>query len=122
MGPPPRKTLPALGPASALPSPGSPSPPDTCRAANTIISSSVQSVSSSSRSHRACSYSWVSRTGSVCSGGGGGWVQLGSSWPPRLITMYPDPVSLSYQTRLCTVARSARGPTWTADPNPSLMA
>lgn len=49
-----------------------PGAPGTCRAANTIISSSVQSISSVSKSQRACSYSWVSRTGSVWSSRGWG--------------------------------------------------
>lgn len=47
------------------PAPHQPWALGTCRAANTIISSSVQSISSVSKSQRACSYSWVSRTGSV---------------------------------------------------------
>lgn len=45
---------PALGLARTQPPGGPPGLPGTCRAANTIISSSVQSISSSSRSHRAC--------------------------------------------------------------------
>ena len=64
---------PALGLACTQP-PGAPGLPSTCRAANTIISSSVQSISSSSRSHRACSYNWVSRTGSVWREGEAGLV------------------------------------------------
>lgn len=52
--------------------PHQPLAPGTCRAANTIISSSVQSISSVSKSQRACSYSWVSRTGSVWSSRGRG--------------------------------------------------
>ena len=38
----------------------------TCRAPNSIISSSVQSMSSSRMAQRACSYSWVRRTTSYC--------------------------------------------------------
>lgn len=38
----------------------------TCKAAKSIISSSVQSISSRKTCHLACSYNWVKRTASNC--------------------------------------------------------
>ena len=99
-------TLPALGLARTCRArtcspPGSPGLPGTCRAANTIISSSVQSISSSSRSHRACSYSCVSLTGSVWSGGRGrlGWPGVNCPEHP----LQPAPARLGPQSCLCAV-------------------